>query len=1172
MPDGTKWGVYVDPQPSINPSANTLTGSGQITMVAPLNFAIVDFNSVSGFWSNNAIINGPLENPTKSYISFGLNNDIPKIVYSQTAPTLLFTFRKASNFCPGALYLIENGVDPFDDLPNSANSNPGNEITVLDFATMPLSIYEYGENFAPFAWDCHDCDGDGIANAYEDTNGDGEWTPGVDASDLCNGGGGCLDITAAQLHCAGGGTACGNNPAGPLSLAVDITGGLAPFTLKYTDGSAVLTLQNYQSGSPFPVAAVNGAAYSLVEVTGADGCTTVAADLSGEVPVTIPGALQFAAQPTNMTLCNGTAAMFTTCASATNGTFSFGWQYSTDQGTTWQPVPMGIIFNQTNTATAASGCDTLLIGSTIGLQGYRFRAVASGTNVPTAYSQAGTLALEGPLQLTAQWLDVTVCAGDGATFTASFTNNGVGTIAYQWQTSTNGGVSWTDVAPSANFSGINTASLAIGSTVGMGSSHFRLRAKVGACNPVFTLPSQLIVEGPVDILAIISPVTVCRGEEACFEVQAALQGSGLLGYQWQERQIGASNWTDIPGATASIFCLANTEGRNGNCFRALVRSSACPAVTSVEACLIVGDKAVFAQQPENIVKCVGEAATLTALAAIADGYAGQVEYRWQMSADGGLNWQDLNNDATYDGVLDGTLTISDLSALGNQTYRLSASSGICEAAYSNAASITVEGPVAIGQQPQGLTVCPGSTASFMASASNLGAGSLLLQWQASDNGTVWANIAEGSNYTGTLTSTLTVQSATIGRQFRLSASTDHCAATYSDPAALTVEAPILFSQQPQGATVCPDEAASFTIAVSGGSGALQLQWQSSANGQTWSDIAEGGNYAGTHTTTLTIAEAAGLGGSQYRLVAASQNCTSHSAAAVLTLEDEATCNPVPGYQDCVSLSVKRLDDNIGWSVWAKADSSFTETPYQLPTGGKVTLVAPIGFAVQGLASHNGGKWKPGKVSFNPPQDPGKVFLEFNLTPNQNFLELTPGAERLLFSFSVVGGCPESLVLMDEIVPPGFFRNEFTGFGSGLTQEEIPFHFCGNYAQDEWECPPTWNLMAPTGGSTVAEGEQLKLDPSAVQVDFPSENGPSLSFFGVAPNPTRGELTVAFDENIAEQTASLRLWNLQGQLLLSERIEGVTNRRLDLSQMTPGTYFLTLEVDGKLVQREKIIVL
>ncbi len=1173
MPDGTKWGIYVTPQPGTAPSTNTITGSGQITMVAPLGFTVVDFNPVSGFWANNAVINGPVENPTKSYISFGLMSDDPQIKYSTTSPTLLFTFRKAANYCPDELYLIENGVDPFDQLPNSANSNPGNEITVLDFGTTPFSTYNYGENIAPFAWDCHDCDGDGIPNAHEDTNGNGVYDPTIDVSDLCNNtGGGCLEITGAQLHCQGGGTACGDNPSGQISLVVNIAGGEAPFAVKYTDGSDIFTLQNYQSGTPFNVDATSGAVYSLVAVTGSDLCEAAGNTLTGEVPVTFPSLLEIVSHPENGNVCAGEGTLFSACATASNASFSFTWQYSANNGATWLPVPIGNIFSQTNTGTITDGCDELLLSSTTGLNGYRFRAVASGNGVTTIYSQAATLTVNGPILVSAEPQSVTTCAGDGATLAATVSHAGPAPINYQWQTSTNGGLTWSNVADNANITGSTAATLTIASTTGMDNTAFRLQAQTGTCPAQFTLPAELAVEGPVEILSVISPLAVCRGEQACFEVQAELLGSGQLSYQWQERPTGSATWTDVQGATEPIFCLANSEGRNGYCYRALVRTASCPALTSAEACLVVEDKAVFAQQPQNLTLCDGEPATLTANAAIDAGYAGQVDFRWQTSADGGQSWQDLDNDTNFDGAYGNTLTISDLSALGNLMYRLSASTGICEATYSDAATVTVEGPIVINEQPEEMTICPGTGASFSASASVLGAGDLHLQWQSSTNGTDWTNIAEGSNFTGTQTGTLTVQNATAGRMFRLGASTGVCGATYSEPAQLAVEAPILFSQQPESATVCPDESASFTIAVGGGSGALTLQWQSSPTGQVWTDVAEGSNFSGTHSTTLTVAEAAGLQNMQFRLVAASQNCSATSAPGVLSLEDDAICNPVPGYNDCVSLVVKKLDGNIGWSVWAKADDDFTETPYQLATGGKITLVAPVGFAFQGLTSFNGGKWKPGTVAFNPPQDPGKVYVEFNLTPNQNFLELTPGTERLLFSFSVVNGCPSSLSLMNGIVPPGFFPNQFTGFGSGLTQEEIPFRFCGDYGQDTWVCPPTMNLMGPAGGSGVANGQQLDL--SAVQLDYGKDENMEIkptSFFGVAPNPVRDELTVAFDENILDKTASLRLWNLQGQLLQQETIQGETTRRLNMGNTLPGIYFLTLEVDGKLVQREKIIV-
>jgi hypothetical protein len=1171
MPNGTKWGVYAYTQPGTNPTSNTITGSGQITLVAPLGYNLLNLTSVSGFWQSNAVINGPTENPTKTYISIGLSSDDPQIHYSATAPTLLFTFQKQSSFCPDEFYLIENTVDPFDHLPNSVNSNPGNEITVLDFGTTPPSLYQYGKNIGLFAWDCHDCDGDGIPNALEDTNGNGVYDPGIDVSDLCNGSGGCVAITASNLHCEAGGVACGNNPSGPVSLVVDITGGEAPFKIEYTDGSSNFTLNGYESGTPFQVDATNGAVYSVVSVTGHDGCELDATNMAGEVPVHITGALQFTSQPTDAAVCYTESTSFQACAAATNGSFDIRWEYSDNQGGTWQPITFNTsIFSESN---GAAGCKTLNVNDVTGLNGYLFRAIAEGTNLPAVISQPAKLSVLGLLLVQANPASVTVCEGETVVFNASFLNLGGGDIEYTWQLSHNNGATWWDGMPAPGTSGINENQLTISNIPALANGDiYRLRAQVGNCGFFYTQPALLTVKAPAEILAVLSPMSVCRGEQACFEVQATSADNAPLTYQWQERPVGSANWADIQGADAAAYCLPSSEGRNGYCYRAIVRAGNCADAFSAEACLTVEDRAVFAQQPQNIAVCAGETANFTASASIDAGYAGQVSYRWQSSADNGQSWQDLDNDTNITGAYGESLTIQDPSLVAGLKFRLSAATGICEASYSEAVGAAVEGPIEISQDPSDLTICPNSPAQFTALANVLGAGNLHLQWQASTDGLSWSNIAEGGNYTGTNTATLSIQNASNSRQYRLSAWTDRCGNVYSNAAILTVEEPILFSQQPESLAVCPDETVSFTAEVGGGNGQLSLQWQSSTDGQNWSDLADDSNYAGTQTTTLTIASAAGLDGTQFRLVVASQICVASSAAAVLSLESDAVCNPTPGFQDCVSLRVKKLDGNIGWSVWVKADESFTETPYQLPTSGKVTLVAPAGFAFQGLTSHNGGKWKTGKVFFNPPQDPGKVYVEFNLTPNHNPLELTPGSERLLFTFSVVNGCPSSLALMDSIVPAGFFPNQFTGFGGGLSAENVPFHFCGNNIQDTWLCP--LSIAAPNGDNTIAVGQSLELQPSDVELDLgqtPAAVVAPANYFGVAPNPTRGIVTVAFDEKLAGKIAALRLWNLQGQLLLQELTDNEVTHRLDLGNTVPGIYFLTLEVDGKLLQREKIIV-
>ena len=146
IPNSTDWGVYVQPCDDVMPSSNTITGSAQVTVVVPVGNDIENIASHHGHWAENATVSGPDESPTKNYISIGFITDSPQIVYEVGNETLLFSFEMT-----GAVVddpeLIENDLDPFAVFPNSVNSNPGNEISVLDIGASPIGYYYYSGNY-----------------------------------------------------------------------------------------------------------------------------------------------------------------------------------------------------------------------------------------------------------------------------------------------------------------------------------------------------------------------------------------------------------------------------------------------------------------------------------------------------------------------------------------------------------------------------------------------------------------------------------------------------------------------------------------------------------------------------------------------------------------------------------------------------------------------------------------------------------------------------------------------------------------------------------------------------------------------------------------------------------------------------------------------------------------
>lgn len=150
LPDSTAWGVFARPEPGVKIPKFTVIGSGQVTIVAPPGSRFYDLRSFSGIWEQNSFVATPNENPSGDYISFGMvTADLP-IVLQDGEETLLLTFKSNDEHYPEWMYLMSDD-DPFNQLPNSYNSNPGNDITALDPGTA--IIYSFTSIYDPDAWD-----------------------------------------------------------------------------------------------------------------------------------------------------------------------------------------------------------------------------------------------------------------------------------------------------------------------------------------------------------------------------------------------------------------------------------------------------------------------------------------------------------------------------------------------------------------------------------------------------------------------------------------------------------------------------------------------------------------------------------------------------------------------------------------------------------------------------------------------------------------------------------------------------------------------------------------------------------------------------------------------------------------------------------------------------------
>lgn len=155
-----------------------------------------------------------------------------------------------------------------------------------------------------------------------------------------------------------------------------------------------------------------------------------------------------------------------------------------------------------------------------------------------------------------QPVSATVDLGSTATWTAEASGNPVPTL--QWQTSTDGGTTWTPLAESADAIGVTSTRLTL-ANIPVAADGLRIRClatnEFGAvASSVATLTVNLEAHVPVIIEPPVA-VTVSEGESATLSVVAT--GIAPLSYQWRRNTVAING---ANAATLELPALALTDG------------------------------------------------------------------------------------------------------------------------------------------------------------------------------------------------------------------------------------------------------------------------------------------------------------------------------------------------------------------------------------------------------------------------------------------------------------------------------------------------------------------------------------------------------------------------------------------------------------------------------------
>jgi hypothetical protein len=662
---------------------------------------------------------------------------------------------------------------------------------------------------------------------------------------------------------------------GTLTMTVIASGGTPSLNYQWqqsADGSTGWANVTGGSGANTnvytPASTSTGTIYYrvLVSATGND-CNTAT---SSVVTAVISPQLSVTTQPLPITECVGGNLTMTVAVAGAVGSVTYAWEQSTNGTTGWTAAVGG---SGANTATYTPP------SATAGTMYYRAVVSAAGNGCSNATSNAALSTIVADPAITTQPTSITECVGGNLTMTV-VASGGTPSLNYQWQQSADGSTGWANVT---GGTGATTPTYTPVST-GVGVIYYRVlvSATGNDCNTATSSTVTATIVADPAITTQPLPIVECIGGTLTMTV-AASGGTPSLNYQWQQSADGSTGWINVTGgsgANTTVYTPPSTT--SGTIYyRVLVSATGndCNTATSNVVTAIISPQLSVTTQPQPITECVGGNLTMSVVVA---GAVGSVTYAWEQSANGTTGWT-----AAVGGSGANTATYTPPSATaGTMYYRavVSAAGNGCSNATSNAALSTIVADPAITVQPLPITECIGGNLTMTVTATG-GTPSLNYQWQQSaDGSTGWANVTGGTGATTPTYTPVSTSAGVIYYRVLVSATGNDCNTATSSTVTATVVADPIVTISVDNNTICTSGNANFSSTVTGGTGTISYQWQSSPDNATWADIsgATAATYAATSLTTTTY----------YRLVVtqSGSGCQTISSASTVTVVGQPTVN------------------------------------------------------------------------------------------------------------------------------------------------------------------------------------------------------------------------------------------------------------------------------------------
>jgi hypothetical protein len=308
--------------------------------------------------------------------------------------------------------------------------------------------------------------------------------------------------------------------------------------------------------------------------------------------------------------------------------------------------------------------------------------------------------------------------------------------AFQWQSSDDGGVTWTSLTDGNGVSGSATANLKLSpATIALSGTQYDCVVANGVGSITSSAASLSVDEAP-GINAQPDSMTVGIGSTASFAVIAS--GNPAPTYQWQASTNGGASWANLSdgggisgSSTATLNVVASTVALNGTEYECVVSNSqgsvtTAPATLNVTAEVVIPPPSISTQPVSQTVN----AGSGVILNVVASG-SSALSYQWYFDG------------SAIVGSTGATLSLSNVTAANGGAYSVDVTDSFGNETTSSNATLTVtsvtQSPIAA--QPMSQTIATGSTVVFTVGA----------------NGSVQSSLAKPAGQTAKLSSGTTFQ-------------------------------------------------------------------------------------------------------------------------------------------------------------------------------------------------------------------------------------------------------------------------------------------------------------------------------------------------------------------------------------------------------------------------------